>query len=319
LIILDRAGKAPRIAGLRYIEFPAHDYSNMGMDQQRVQDACDYTNAKLFISSYYSTPLTTPSVLMVYDMIPELLNADLSQPMWMEKVRAIQRASAYVCISRRTAEDLAKFHEGIPAERISVSHTGVSFRQPGPDRVTAFKSKHQIEKPYFLLSGARSSYKNSALFFNAFGLFNDLRGSFSIVCTGPRENLQPEFTALAGSAPLHLLDLPDDELECAYAGAIALVYPSLYEGFGMPIIEAMACGCPVITCPNGPIPEVAEDAAIYVSSLDVGEMHRALRQVQILEVRNPLVAKGLDRARMFSWEKMASETAAIMSKVIESA
>lgn len=314
VVVLDRVGKAPRIPGLRYLDFPAHDYANLKLDQQRVQEACDYVNADLFISSYYSTPLTTHSVLLVYDMIPELLNADLTQPMWVEKKHAIERANQYICISKQTASDLVKFYPAIPAESVSVSHTGVSLRPPGLERVAAFKAKYGIERPYFLLTGARSSYKNGILFFKGFALFKECRDSLAVVCTGPRESLQSDFITLAGKASLHLLDLPDDELECAYAGAIALVYPSLYEGFGMPIIEAMACGCPVITCPSGPIPEVAGDAAIYVSPFDADEMHRALLQVQLPEVRSALLAKGLERVRMFSWQKMAGEMEAVVAK-----
>ena len=99
LLILDRCGKAPRIPGLRYIEFPAHDYANIHLDQQLIQNVCDYRNARLFISSYYTTPLNTPSLLLVYDMIPEILQADLNHPMWTEKAHAIKRASSYICIS----------------------------------------------------------------------------------------------------------------------------------------------------------------------------------------------------------------------------
>jgi FkbM family methyltransferase len=313
LLILDRAGSAPRIPGLKYMEFPAHDYANTGGDQELIQKVCDWKAARLFVSSYYTTPVSTPSILLVHDMIPEILDADLNHPMWMEKVHAIKRASAYVCVSKNTANDLARFHPEISPEKITVAYNGVAFQQPTTDRVSAFQSRHGIEKPYFLISGGRSSYKNSIQFFNAFAQFNGKRGNFDIVCTGPGESLEPEFAALSGNASIHLLDLPDEELECAYGGAIALVYPSLYEGFGMPIIEAMACGCPVITCPNGPLPEVAGEAALYVPSHDVDEMFRALEVIQKPDVRKVLITKGQDRAAMFSWDRMANEVAAVMT------
>ena len=317
LLILDRAGKAPRIPGLRYMEFPAHDYANTLLDRQRIQQVCDYQNARLFISSYYTTTLTTPSVLLVHDMIPEILNADMNHPMWAEKLQAIKSTRAYICVSQNTANDLLRLHPGIARDKVSVSHNGVGFHRPNLERLDAFRGKHGIDKPYFLICGGRSSYKNIIQFFEAFARFDRKRGTYAIVCTGPGEELQPEFVALAGNASLHLLDLPDDELECAYAGAIALVYPSLYEGFGMPVVEAMACGCPVITCPNGPLPEVAGDAALYVPSHNVDEMFRALEVIQQPDHRGALIAKGLDRAGMFSWDKMANETAAIMTGVLK--
>jgi glycosyltransferase involved in cell wall biosynthesis len=309
LLILDRGGRAPRFDGLRYMEVPQHDYSSTIQDREMLQKVCDFQGVRLFVSSYYTAPVSTRSVLMVYDMIPEMLKADLNHPMWLEKEHAIRRAGSYVCISKNTAEDLVKIYPEITADKVAVSYTGVSFRQPGIERLNAFRSRHGIERPYFLISGGRSSYKNVIQFFEAFGRFSDERASYAIVCTGPGEPLQPEFAAFVGDATVHLLDLTDDELECAYSGAIALVYPSLYEGFGMPIIEAMACGCPVITCPNGPIPEVAGDAAVFVPSGDVDEMFRALQCVQDTGQRDVLIANGLNRAANFSWKKMADEVA----------
>ncbi len=102
-----------------------------------------------------------------------------------------------------------------------------------------------------------------------------------------------------------MLQLSDEELALAYSGAMALVYPSKYEGFGMPVLEAMACGCPVITCPNASIPEVAGDAAIYVNDDDVDGLANALCEVQKPSIRNSLIAAGLAQAKKFSWSKMA--------------
>jgi hypothetical protein len=91
----------------------------------------------------------------------------------------------------------------------------------------------------------------------------------------------------------------------AYAGAIALVYPSKYEGFGLSVLEALACGCPVITCPNSSIPEVAGEAALYVQDDDVNGLANALCEVQKPEVRLALIKSGLEQAKKFSWSKMA--------------
>jgi glycosyltransferase involved in cell wall biosynthesis len=94
-------------------------------------------------------------------------------------------------------------------------------------------------------------------------------------------------------------------LRLAYAGAVALVYPSKYEGFGLPVLEAISCGCPVITCPNASIPEVAGEAALYVNDEDVEGLTDALCEVQKPKVRNSLIAAGLEQAKKFSWSKMA--------------
>jgi hypothetical protein len=102
-----------------------------------------------------------------------------------------------------------------------------------------------------------------------------------------------------------MLQLSDEELSIAYSGAVALVYPSKYEGFGLPVLEAIACGCPVITCPNGAIPEVAGEAALYVNDEDVDGLANALCKVQKPILRNSLSFAGLQQAQKFSWSKMA--------------
>ena len=94
-------------------------------------------------------------------------------------------------------------------------------------------------------------------------------------------------------------------MRLAYSGAVALVYPSKYEGFGLPVLEAISCGCPVITCPNSSLPEVAGEAALYVNDDDVDGLVDALCEVQKPKVRNSLIAAGLKQAKKFSWSKMA--------------
>jgi hypothetical protein len=101
-------------------------------------------------------------------------------------------------------------------------------------------------------------------------------------------------------------------LRLAYAGAVALVYPSKYEGFGLPVLEAISCGCPVITCPNASIPEVAGEAALYVNDEDVEGLTDALCEVQKPKVRNSLIAAGLEQAKKFSWSKMAKTVSSVL-------
>jgi predicted O-linked N-acetylglucosamine transferase (SPINDLY family) len=128
-----------------------------------------------------------------------------------------------------------------------------------------------------------------------------------IVVTGAVTQLPPDWRQFTAGCGFHSLQLTDEELSIAYSGAIALVYPSLYEGFGMPIIEALACGCPVITCPNASIPEVAGDAVIYVGDQDVEAMAEALCDAQKPALRQRLIQAGLERASQFSWNVMAQK------------
>jgi glycosyltransferase involved in cell wall biosynthesis len=312
ILVLDREGTAPKIPGIRYRSIPCYSFEDPVADRTLLQKVCNEENADLFISSYYTIPETTPSVFMAYDMIPEVLRDELPQQlMQQEKYQAIEHATAYLSISASTARDLCQFFPDVATKPITVAHCGVSS-QLGiaiPIEIDNFRKKYALQKPYFLLVGTgftqANLYKNSILFFQAFAKLENSE-SFDIICTGG-STLDPELAAHVNDSTIHLLNIVDEELRFAYAGAVALVFPSRYEGFGMPVIEAMACGCPVITCPNSSIPEVAGDAALYVNEFDIPQMTNALIEVQDPSIRAKLIQAGHQQAQKFSWSRMANQ------------
>jgi glycosyltransferase involved in cell wall biosynthesis len=305
ILVLDRANTAPKINGIRYRTISAYNYNNTEADKQMLQDVCHEESADLFISTYYTTPIETPSVFMAYDMIPEVLGGNLNEPMWREKHNGIQHASSYISISEHTAKDLNKCFPDIPLESITVAHCGVDplFSPASEKEINTFKHKYGINKPYFLL-GNLQGYKNSILFFQALSQLVN-KQSFDIISTGAGNQLPSEWRQYIPGCTFYGLQLTDEELRLAYAGAVALVYPSKYEGFGMPVIEAMGCGCPVITTRNASLPEVAGAAAIYINDHDVMGLADALCEVQKPSIRNSLINAGLAQAKKFSWRKMA--------------
>ncbi|MBD2432469.1 MULTISPECIES: glycosyltransferase [Fischerella] len=308
IILLDRAGTAPHLSGIRYINFPAYGYGNTEGDREMLQQICDQFGADLFISSYYTTPISTPSVFLAHDMIPEAIGWNLNLSVWRNKHHSIRHAAIHIAVSENTAQDLVKFFPHISLESVIVAKNGVDaqiFSPASSEDISSFKKKYGIIKPYFMLVGIDDNRKNRILFFKAFSQLSNREG-FEIVCTGSDSLLNPELRNYTSGSVVHILELEDEELATAYSGAVALVYPSKYEGFGLPILEAMACGCPVITCPNGSIPEVAGEAAIYVNHENADELADALGEVQKPSIRKSVIAAGLKRVKQFSWSQMAN-------------
>jgi len=316
LVLLDRDGSAPRIPGVRRRTVARHSYDRLAQDREILQLACDEERASVFVSTYYSRPLATPSMMMIYDMIPEVFGVDLRAPEWQEKSDCINHAHRFVAISRNTARDLSDIYPAIDPRRITVAHCGVArlFRPASAGEVEEFKHRRGIAKPYFLLVGGRGGgYKNVRAFFRAFAMLED-RHRFAVLWVGGTHALDEEERALSAGGELHLLRLDDAELRLAYGGAVALAFPSAYEGFGMPVAEAMACGCPVVTTSSASLPEVTGGAALTVAPTDVEALAEALKRVQRPDARAELVQRGLERARRFSWAQMAGAVADVLGE-----
>jgi len=310
VILLDR-GNAPVLAGVTLIPFPSRKLAEQSADDSiLIQRVCDHYGIDVFTSTYYTTPVCTPMLLMVYDMIPELFSFDLSLRPWMDKELAISFARRHLCISHNTRTDLLSLYPEIAPDQASVAWCGVDeavFAVQDEQAVREFRSKHALHRPYFLFVGSRvqqNGYKNSRLFFDA--LTRMPSADFDVFCVGGEPQIEAEvLRQLPRGVQCTRAELTDTELALAYSGARALVYPSLYEGFGMPVIEAMASGCPVITTHHGSLREAAGDAACLVSGYSVEEMRHALGQLSDQAYRNELRVRGLEHARSFRWRAMA--------------
>ncbi len=320
IFLLDRGG-APRIEGITNVPFPAYKAGDVAADSLLIQKVCDHLKAEAFTSTYYTTPLSVPMVLMVHDMIPERFDFDMSLRGWLEKETSIAYAQRYLCVSESTRRDLLHFYPEIPPAHTQVGYCGVDttiFAERPADEVATFRKVHGLDRPYFLFVGSRvqhKSYKNSDLFFEALAQMEGV--DFDVFCVGGEPEIERSvLDRLPEGVRARRVVLSDYDLSLAYAGAVALVYPSLYEGFGMPVIEAMASGCPVITTRRGSLAEAAGDAALFVEGTSVPEMVQALTRVQDPILQADLRARGLAHAARFRWEPMADLLAEQIETVI---
>jgi glycosyltransferase involved in cell wall biosynthesis len=309
VLIVDRGGLVPKHPGFAYMRAPrsVHD---LRAERAMLQRVCDRAHADLFISTLYSRPLTTPTLLAVYDLTPEVMGWDLSAPMWRDKAAAIENASFYVCISKSTADDLHRLYPAAADRPTTLIRLGVEeqFHPAGGGEVEAVRDGLGLGVTYYVFVGYRDVHKNAELVFDALSLVDEPR-DFSLLMVGGAPELERGFRALAGDTLVRVARLTDDELRAAYSGAAALLFPSRYEGFGLVILEAMACACPVVTCRNSALPEAADSAAIFVDEDSPAEMAEAMRAVLEPDRRAELVSAGLEWSSGFRWSRTAEELA----------
>ena len=308
---LDR-GNTPEMDGVEAIPFPSYLSKTVGptaAESVVIEQLCQDWGAHVFASTYYTTPLKTPALQMTYDMIPEVLGMDLSYRDWQEKEVALLYGRSHVCISHNTRADLLRLYPEVNPARTTVAHCGIEpelFYPRSKDQISAFRVSQGLEGPYLLMAGTRigaEGYKNGAHVYEALAGM-PARDDLTLLCAGG-EAEAPKLTMSGRSINVKRVSLSDEDLARAYAGAEALVYPSLYEGFGMPPAEAMACGCPVITTDHGSLAEVVGNAAIKVSGHNLEEMRRALDAVRDPVMRARLIEAGQERAKIFRWDRMA--------------
>lgn len=262
--------------------------------------------ASLFHSSYYRLPdRRVPVVTTVHDFIYERFASGPRK--WLhslQKFVAIRASHAVICISESTRSDLLRFLPDIRPERLHVVHNGVSnaFHPLSADAMPKGAAR-----PYVLFVGARSGYKNFLPLVQAMSSLRDL----DLVCIGggaltPLESelVQREL----GGRFAHHMGVSDSHLNQFYNGAFCLAYPSAYEGFGIPVLEAMRAGCPVVAMNSSSIPEVAGGAAQLLPEASPEALQAAISRLDQSGQREHYRQLGLQRATLFSWDRTFAET-----------
>ena len=225
---------------------------------------------------------------------------------------SLRRAAAILALSGHARDELQRFFPGVrtPIHVVPAAPSG-SFRPIDRAAAEPALARHGVQGPFLLAVGSLQPRKNLVRLIEAFGELHRTHPRVHLVIVGPKgfqsSGVQETVVARGLSASVRLLGyVAEEDLVALYNAAIGLVYPSVYEGFGLPVIEAMACGRPVIAANTSSLPEVAGDAAILVDPFDVTAIGRAMeRLVSDPRVADDLSARGLARAAQFSWRHTA--------------
>lgn len=262
----------------------------------------------IYHATYYRLPkrVRGPLVVHVYDMIHELYGGDLNTKMLKEK--ALETADLVISISESTKKDLCGLYQVDP-QKVVVAYPGVSSVFHGRTAPIS-GAERDDERPYMLYVGKRGWYKNFDLLLDTFvrrKYFHD----FDLVLVGGERELSVQQQQVVADSVTKRTWLrhefcSDTRLAELYSNATAFICTSLYEGFGIPLLEAMACGCPVIAAETSSVPEVVGDAALLFHPKDLEDLARQLdRVISDESLRAGLIERGQLRAMRFSWDAMA--------------
>lgn len=280
-------------------------------------DVCFFTNFVLSVAAH------CPMVLTIHDLSFKLFprTHSLRNVIWARSLVPIssRRASRIIADSYNTKIDLVRVM-GINEEKVDVIHLGASHSfspepQPGDDEALL---RYGVTEPYILYVGTLEPRKNLTMLIRAFDKVAREMPDMHLVLAGRRgwmaQAIFDEMEKRNLIGRMHITGyVHDEDLPVLYRRSAAFIYPSLYEGFGLPPLEAMSAGAPVIVSRNSSLPEVVGDAGMYVNPLDAGEIASAIESVvSDPELAQSLREKGFRRARQFSWQKTAEKTLDIL-------
>lgn len=291
---------------------------NLYLPKNRVQ---------VFFSPAHYAPRFCPApfVVTIHDLSyfyypKEFLKKDLYQLKNWTKY-SVEKSAKVIAVSKTTKKDLMKWYQ-IPDEKIEVIYNGFKKTSGNclPHEALAKWGKLKI-KNYLLYVGTIQPRKNLNALIEAFNLFQKNHPDFKLVIAGKKGWLYEEIFNLVEKLGLKEKVIftgyvPDDELAALYKNAFCLIMPSLYEGFGLPILEAMAYSCPVISSFNSSLPEVGGEAALYFDPKNPQDLLDKINELfDNKKIKEELIEKGKNRVKSFSWEKCAQETLEVIKSV----
>ena len=305
-------------------DFPIYSIAEQ-LELPKLADGCDILH-----SPHHNVPILYRGKLLV--TFHDALHWDYPEyiPNWRGKIylkfvsKRIRRANWIITPSQFTAERVREIFDFSP-DRITIIHQGVNFHhftRRSPDAVRAVLAKYGIHPGnYLFYVGNIKPHKNIENLVKAYELARAKGVHINLVLAGKVSGLRAKVDIekiLSVEGVKYIGEIPYSELPYFYSGARALIFVSLYEGFGLPPLEAMACGCPVLCSNTTSIPEVVGDSAILVNPEDIDEIAEKIKIISLdLRVRKKLVAKNRSRIKFFKWEKTAERTIEVYNKLME--
>jgi glycosyltransferase involved in cell wall biosynthesis len=279
----------------------------------------------LLHTPHYNMPLAAgaPAVITVHDLIHLLFPAFSRRPLARLYARAMmsaatRKARLILTDSDCTRRDLENF--GVDPAKIRVIHLGVDacFKPPSPADRDAAAARWRLPEGYLLYVGNVRAVKNVPRLVEAYRRLKSRRPDAPPLVLAGRHQLSTEETrSLEAPGVMRLGEVPGSLLPALYAGAAAFVFPSLYEGFGLPPLEAMACGCPVVGSTGGSLPEILGDAALLPDPTDADAISHALEKVlEDTALQEKMRRKGFERAARFTWSEAARRTWAAYQEIL---
>jgi glycosyltransferase involved in cell wall biosynthesis len=308
--------------------FPTpNEYARALWEQTVVPAQTAALGVDVYHSPNYILPaaLRCPSVVTIHDLAYLHRNLHrLTSHLYLSLLTglAVRRATKVVAVSEHTRSCLESRYPHT-AGRVEVIYEGVdpALRRPSPRDVQAFRTRQGLSEPYILFVGTQEPRKNLVRLVEAFEYAVTRNGlPHHLMLVGPRgwktAALDTTIRLSASRERIHRVGyVADADLACWYAGAALFVYPSLDEGFGLPPLEAMACGTPVVTSNGGALPEVVGDAAITVNPRDTAALAGVISRVlQDEALADHLRDRGEERARRFSWDDVARQYVALYER-----
>ncbi len=279
----------------------------------------------LFHSYYYTLPpdRNVPYLSYYHDIIPELFrdefNAAYYPDLISRKEKSVRRAEFILSNSHKTKADLCGLY-GIPESKVDVVYFGIErdfFAERHKEaEAAAFRQQHSLPEHFLFYVGARLQHKNFVRWAEAYSKFAGRKDYAFVVAGSTWESQEVEMFKKLGIKP-KLITLPDEPaLRMLYQLCDVFVYPSLYEGMGLPPLEAQASGAVVAAAKAGAIPEVTGEGAEYFNPRDIDDMNRAVERCLDPAVRKQLLEKGSANVSKYSWEGAAEKTVAAYRKIL---